>query len=368
MGFGSGRPPSSPFAQEQIWLDERITPGTSAYNIPVALHFKGVLDAEILEHSLIEIVRRHEVLRATFPTVEHRPVQVIHTDSVLALSKVTDGCLVDRLERTNLACEEECRRPFDLVRGPLVRATLYRLSPTEHVLMVTAHHIAFDGWSIGIFLKELVTLYAAFSEGRPSPLPELPIQYPDFAHSQRQSLQGEVLDKLVSYWRRNLEGIAPHLALPFDHPVQSGRNYRGGRHPLALGEELTASLKALSRREGATVYMTLLAGLAALLHRYTGQTDIVVGTPTAGRLSVKTRPLIGDFINTLVLRTDLSGRPTFRELIGRARRTALEAYFHQELPFNRLVSSLNPERGSSGSSLIQVTLFLQQRHPLPQGY
>ena len=152
--------------------------------------------------------------------------------------------------------------------------------------------------------------------------------------SQRQNLQGEVLDKLVSFWRKNLGGIPPHLALPFDRPVQAGRNYRGARHPLVLGEELTASLKDLSRREGATVYMSVLAALTALLNRYTGQTDIVVGTPTAGRVSVKTRPLIGDFINTLVLRTDLSGGPTFRELIARVRRTALEAYSHQELPFN----------------------------------
>ncbi len=347
--------------QEQIWLDEQITPGTAAYNMPLALHFKGALDVGRLERCLTEIVRRHDVLRSTFPMMGDRPVQVVRSDAVVALSMVavTDGSMADRLDRVRLTGEDEARRPFDLARGPLFRFRLLVLSTNQHTLIVNVHHIVFDGWSIGLFLKELVTLYAAFSEGRPSPLPDLPIRYFDFAHGQRRNLQGEDLDKLVSFWRAKLEGIPRHLALPFDHPVQSGRHYRGSRHPLVLGQELTTSLKDLSRGEGATTYMALLAALATLLHRYTGQTDIVIGTPTAGRMSVKTRAVVGAFINTLVLRNDLAGEFSFRELIGRARRTALEAFSYQELPFNSLVSALNPERDSSGSSLLQVMLVLQ---------
>jgi amino acid adenylation domain-containing protein len=298
--------------------------------------------------------------------VGHRPVLVIHPDStpVLSAIEVTDEAETDRIERVKLACEEEARRPFDLVRGPILRLVLYRLSTTEHVLLVTAHHIVFDGWSVGIFLNELVTLYSAFLEGRLSPLTALSIQYSDIARDQRQNLQGEVLDDLIAFWKKNLEGMPPHLALPYDHSMQAGMNFRGARHLFELDEELARSLKDLSRREGATLYMTLLAGLAALLHRYTGQTDIVVAAPTAGRVSTRTRALIGNLINTLVLRTDVSGAPTFRELIARARRTALDALSHQDLPFNTLVGSLNPERDASGASLVQVLLVLQN-NPLP---
>ena len=254
--------------QEQIWLDEEITPGTAAYNFPIALHFKGSLNVDVLERSLREIVHRHNVLRARFPMVAHRPVQVICRDAVVTLSRVevTEGSLADRLERVKCASEDEARRPFNLARGPLFRLRLFRLSTIEHVLIVTVHHIVFDGWSTGVFLKELVTLYAAFSKGEPSALtlPNLPIQYSDCARSQRESLQGEVLERLVSCRRKSLEGIPSHLALPFDHPVQCGRHYRGSRHPLVLGEELTRSLKDLSRSEGATAYMVLLAAPGSL--------------------------------------------------------------------------------------------------------
>ena len=241
-------------SQEQIWLHDQINPGTAVYNTPVALYLTGPLDAEALEQSLGEIVRRHEVLRATFPTVEHRPVLVIHRDStpVLPIIEVINGGETDRLEQVKLACEEEARRPFDMVRGPILRLMLYRLAPTEHVLLVTMHHIVFDGWSLAIFLNELATLYAAFLEGRPSPLPALSIQYSDFAHDRRQNLQGEVLDNLIAFWRKNLEGVPPQLALPYDHPLHAGMNYRGGRHLIALDEDLTSSLKDLSWGEGAT--------------------------------------------------------------------------------------------------------------------
>ena len=309
---------------------------------------------------------RHEVLRATFPMVGHRPVVVIHGEStaVLSVIDVTTGSETDRLERVRRACEEDARRPFDLVRGPVLRLVLYRLSPAEHILLVNVHHIVFDGWSLSIFFKELATLYTAFSEGQPSPLPPLSIPFSDIAREQRQHLEGEVLNDLIAFWRKKLEGIPPHLALPYDHPLQAGMNFRGGRHLIALDHDLSRLLKDLSRGEGATLYMTLLAALAALLQRYTGQTDIVVAAPTAGRVSANTRGLIGNFINTLVLRTDVSGEPTFRELIARARRTALDAYSHQELPFNTLVSALNPERDATGASLLQVMLVLQN-NPSP---
>jgi hypothetical protein len=349
------------FSQEQIWLHDQINPGTAVYNIPIALRFQGRLDVDLLERSLREIVQRHEVLRATFPAVGHRPVQVIGDDRSVTLAKVDSAeCeATDRMTSVILACEEECRRPLDLLGGPVPRLTLYRLAPDEHVLLMTVHHIVFDGWSLGIFLKELVSLYAAFSEGRPSPLQDLPIRHCDFASSQRRDLDGEILNTLLGFWRKNLEGIPPHLALPFDHALQSGRNYSVSRHSVVLGEELTRSLKDRSRDEGATLYMTLLAGLAALVYRYTGQTDVVIGAPTASRMSAKGRVLIGNFVNTLVLRTSVAGGPTFRELIARARRTALDAYAHQELPFNMLVSALNPERDSTGSSLVQVMLTIQ---------
>ena len=348
-------------SQEQIWLDDQINPGTAVYNIPIAVHFEGPLDADVLERSLREIVQRHEVMRAKFPALRHRPVQVVSQVTAATLAKIdlTEGDSAERMKRVVLACEEECRQPLDLLAGPVFRLTLYRLSPAEHVLLLTVHHIVFDGWSLGILLKELVSLFAAFSAGRPSPLPDLAIRHSDFALSQRKDLQGEVLEKLLTFWRKNLEGIPPHLALPFDHPLQSGRNYRGARHSLVLGEELTRSLKDRSRDEGATLYMALLAGLAALLYRYTGQSDVVIGAPTANRMSAKGRALIGNFVNTLVLRTSVSDSLTFRELIARARRTALDAFSHQDLPFNVLVSELNPERDSTGSSVVQVMLTLQ---------
>ena len=258
-----------------------------------------------------------------------------------------------------LACEEEIRRPFDLAQGPLLRFTLFRISANRHVFMVTVHHIAFDGWSLDVFVKELATLYASFSEGqRFSAARSARICYSDFARGQRSRLQGKVLDDLVAFWRGKLDGVPPHLALPFDHPVSSGRKYRGRRLSFELGEELNASLKELQPVLGGDAPMALLATLTSFLSRYTGQTDLVIGTPTAGRMAVNTRGILGAFINTLVVRTDLSGEPTFRELLARMRRSVLDTYSHQELPFSILVSEVNPERDSSGSSLLQVMLSL----------
>ena len=352
--------------QEQIWIFEQITPGTAVYNIPLVLHFKGHLDVKVLERSLMEILRRHEVLRASFRSVEGRPVQVVELVSTVMLSRidVPEGNGADRLESVKHACEAECRRPFDLVHGPLIRFTLLRRSPVEQVLLINVHHIVFDGWSSGIFLQELAAIYDASSKEQPFPLAPLSIQYSDFAQAQRQRLRGKVLENHVSFWRRKLEGSPPRLALPIDRPSPSARNHSGTRYPLVLGRELTTSLKALGRGEGPTLFITLLAALVALLYRYTREEDIVVGTAVAGRLQARTRTLIGCFANILVLRTDVSGEPTFRELLDRVFRTAFEAFYHQELPFQNVVSELNPERVLSNSPLFQV-MFVLHDFPVP---
>ena len=310
---------------------------------------------------------RRRVLRATFPTVGPRPVQAVHGElAAISIVDLTSESPIDRLGRARSACEKEARRPFDLAEGPNFRFDTLPAVPTEHVLLIVVHHIAFDGWSIGLLLQELATLYTAYSEGGTSPLPEPPIRYSDFACDQRQRLSGEVLDGHVAFWRTCLHGIPPHLALPFDHLVSAGRNYRGGRHPVVVGEELTEPLKALSRSEGVTLYMSLLAAFAALISRYTGEDDVMIGTPIAQRpMSAKTRALLGAFMNTVVLRTDLSGEPSFRELIARTRRTALAAYAHQELPYNILVGALNPDRDSTGPSLLQVMLIFQNMPDRP---
>ena len=256
-------------------------------------------------------------------------------------------------------CIQESQRPFDLSRDLLLRARLYRLGEREHILCLTMHHIVSDGWSMGLLVRELRTLYEAFVEGRPSPLPELPIQYADFAVWQREWLQGEVLEKQLGYWRKQLEGAPSLLELPTDRPRPAKQSYRGALMPWELPKPLSAALGELSRREGATLFMTLLAGFQTLLHRYTSSDEILVGSPIAGRNRTEIEPLIGFFVNTLVLRGDLSGNPSFRTLLGRTREAALGAYAHQDLPFERLVEELHPERDMSHSPFFQVMFVLQ---------
>ena len=254
---------------------------------------------------------------------------------------------------------EEAQRPFDLARDLLLRARLFRLGEADHILFLTMHHIASDGWSMGLLVRELSILYEAFVEGKPSPLPELPIQYADFAVWQREWLQGEVLEKQLGYWRKQLEGAPALLELPTDRPRPAMQSYRGAVMPWELPKPLLVALRELSRREGATLFMTLLAGFQTLLHRYTGGDDILVGSPIAGRNRMEIEPLIGIFVNTLVLRGDLSGNPSFRTFLGRTREAALGAYAHQDLPFERLVEELHPERDLSRSPFFQVMFVLQ---------
>ncbi|MGB7951165.1 MAG: amino acid adenylation domain-containing protein [Candidatus Binatia bacterium] len=356
------------FAQQRLWFLDRYEPGKPFYNISQGLRLSGRLDIEALERSLNEIIRRHEVLRTTFSMEEDEPVQRIAQPVNRSLARIDlrDRAVSEREDEARRIASEEARRPFDLGRGPLFRATLVRLGEDDHVLVLTVHHIVADGWSMAVLNGELAVLYEAFRHSEPSPLSELPIQYADYAVWQREWLQGEVLDGQVSYWKKQLEGAPAVLDLPTDRPRPAVQSYRGARSSFELSKELTEQLKALSRKENATLFMTLLAAFQALLYRYTGQQDIVVGSPIANRSRVEIEGLIGFFVNTLVLRTDLSGNPSFRELLRRVRKTALEAYDHQDLPFEKLVEELNPERSLSHSPLFQV-MFVLQNVPVGPG-
>jgi amino acid adenylation domain-containing protein len=342
------------FAQQRLWFLNQLGTG-SAYNIPMAIHLKGLPNIKALEESLNEIIRRHEALRTTFRSNDGRPVQVI-ADNMLLEMPLIDLSAKLRAEREAEAeqlTRDEAVRPFDLVKGPLFRAALIRLSEKEHILLLTMHHIVSDGWSMGIFTAELTALYKAFCNGEASPLPELPIQYADFAHWQREWLRGEILENQLSYWRKQLEGV-PVLQLPTDRPRPAVQTHGGAIETLALSKELTDALRAISLREGVTLFMTLLAAFNMLLYRHTGQEDIVVGSPIANRNRVEIEGLIGFFVNSLVMRTDLSGNPTFSELMHRVQTVALEAYEHQDIPFEKLVEELNPERDMRHTPLFQV--------------
>jgi amino acid adenylation domain-containing protein len=347
------------FAQQRLWFLDQLVPGNPFYNVDTTTRLNLPLDVAALEQSLNEIVRRHEALRTTFQMVDGQPAQVVGLALHVSLP-VVDLAHLPLEEREREAArlaQREAQLPFNLAAGPLLRASLLRLAPDEHLLLLTLHHIVTDGWSMGLLFEELWTLYDAYSTGRESELVELPLQYADFAVWQREWLQGEVLERQLSYWKRQLADI-PALQLPTDHVRPAVSTYRGARMPLRFPAELTAQLKKLSRREGATLYMTLLAAFKALLCRYSGQTDIVVGTPVAGRDRIELERLIGFFVNTLALRTDVSGDPEFKLLLERVREVCLAAYAHQEAPFERLVEELQPERDLSRNPLFQVTFQL----------
>jgi amino acid adenylation domain-containing protein len=344
------------FAQQRLWFLSQLDPGSSVYNLSSAYRLRGRLNAAALEHSLNAIIRRHESLRTTFPAVDGRPVQVVTPHQPLALPVIDLKALApgDKEARAMQLTSAHAQRPFDLAQGPLFRAALVQLTAEQSILLVSMHHIVSDGWSMAVFFRELAALYGAFCAGQPSGLPELSIQYADFAVWQRQWLQGEALEEQLAYWTQQLAGSPPLLELPVDRPRPVTQSYLGARQSLLLPIGLSDKLRALSQREGVTLFMTLLAAFQTLLYRYTGQPDILVGSPIAGRNRVATEGLIGFFVNTLVLRTDLSGEPTFRQLLHRVREVASEAYMHQDLPFERLVEALQPERNLSHSALFQV--------------
>jgi amino acid adenylation domain-containing protein len=356
-----GSPLPLSFAQERLWFIDRLDPESNTYNMPMAWRLGGALDVRALERSVGEVVRRHEVLRTVFAEVNGSPVQVIapFRGFALPVEDLSGWNEADREAAVKRRAREEAQRPFDLAAGPLFRAALLRLGDEDHVLLLSMHHIVSDGWSMGVLHRELSALYAAYREGRESPLPELAVQYADYAVWQRERLEGEVLDRQLAYWKERLAGAPELLELPTDHPRPAMQTYRGANVPVKFSLELLERLQALGRSEGTTLYMVLLGAFQLLLSKYSGSDDIVVGSPIAGRTRKELEELIGFFVNTLVLRTDLSGDPSFREVLGRAREATLGAYEHQEVPFERLVAELQPERSLSHTPLFQVIFALQ---------
>jgi natural product biosynthesis luciferase-like monooxygenase protein len=349
------------FAQQRIWFLEQLEPGSPAYIIPAALALSGRLDAEALRAALEEVVARHEALRTRFFDLDGRPVQAIVPPGPLTLHRCDLRALPDgrRAAEMKRLMAQESAVPFDLATGRLLRATLVRQAEAEHTLLLTLHHIAADGWSLGVLVREMALLYTARRAGHPSPLPPLPVQYKDYAAWQRELMTGEVLARQLDHWRRHLGERVPDLVLPTDRPASAAPGHAGGRLSFRLPAELAAAVLELGREEGATLFMVLLAAFAALLHRTTGQEDVVVGTDFANRNRAETEPLIGFFINVLPLRSDLRGDPTFRELLARVRESALGAYAHQDVPFDKLVEALQPERGVTHSPLFRAVLVLQ---------
>ena len=353
-------PPLS-FAQQRLWFLEHLKPNSSLYLIPCAARLTGPLNIEALEQSLNEIVRRHEVLRTTFAANNGRPFQVISPTASLTLELIdlSDFAETEKEPAINRSIREESRRPFDLAAGPLLRASLLRVAPDEHVLLFTMHHIISDGWSFGVLIHELAVLYRDYSQSHASSLRELPIQYADFSTWQQQWLQGEALEQQLNYWKQQLGGELPLLRLPTDRPYPAIQTTNGNWHLFSLPGELTEELKTLSRREGVTLFMTLLAAFQTLLHRYTNQDDVITGSVIANRNRKETEGLIGFFLNTLALRTDFSDDPSFRELLERVRETTLGAYAHQDVPFEKLVEVLQPDRNLSHPPFFQVMFSLQ---------
>ncbi|MBD2043497.1 non-ribosomal peptide synthetase [Microcoleus sp. FACHB-672] len=348
------------FAQQRLWFLDQLVPGSAFYNVPTAFRLTGTLNLTALEQTFNEIVRRHEALRTTFQLVDGQPVQKISPSLILSIPVINlrEVPAQKRETEARRVATEEAHCPFDLTNGPLLRVKLLQFGETEHVLLLNLHHIVSDGWSIGVLIREVGALYAAFVTGKPSPLPALPIQYADFALWQREWLPGKVLETQLAYWQKQLSDISI-LNLSASRPRPAIQTYRGATQTLSLPKPLSEALEALSQEEGATLFMTLLAAFQTLLYRYTGAEDIAVGSPIANRNRSDIEPLIGFFVNSLVLRADFSGNPTFQELLSRVREVALGAYAHQDLPFEKLVEELHPERNLNQNPLFQVVFALQ---------
>jgi amino acid adenylation domain-containing protein len=358
------------FAQQRLWVLDRMEPNNPLYNIPRVMRVKGDLKVKAVVDALNEIVRRHESQRTTFAVgKDGEPVQMIAESSELEVPIVDLSVRPEAERAAQEFAAKETQTPFDLARGPLLRATILKLAERDHVLLITMHHVVSDAWSAAIFSQELVTLYTAFAEGTPSPLPELAIQYADYAAWQRKYFQGEVLEAQLSYWREHLRGAPPLLQLPADRPRPEVRKFEGAYEPIPLRNDVAEAVKTFCQQEGATPFMTLLAAFKALLSKYSGQEHIVLGTDIANRTTSETERMIGFFINLLPLHTDLSGDPSFHELVARVREVALGAYAHQDIPFDKLVQDLQPERSSSHNPIVQALFVMQnipeQRRDLP---
>jgi amino acid adenylation domain-containing protein len=353
------------FAQQRLWFLDRLEGENSTYNVPFFWQISGCLNIAALEQAIGAIVQRHEVLRTSFSVVDGSPIQVIHADLKLKM-EVLDWrqfAEVDQLDRSRQLAKDELQQPFNLANGPLLRVKLLQFNDQSHLLLLTIHHIACDGWSMDIFRRELFALYTAGCAQAPSPLPELSLQYADFAHWQRQWLQGDVLQAQLNYWQQQLAAAPPLLELPTDRSRPSTQTYRGRSEFLQLDRDLTQKLKRLSQESGTTLFMTLLTAFKLLLSRYSGQEDIVVGSAIANRNRREIEPLIGFFVNTLALRTNLHGNPTFLELLERVKQVTLDAYDRQDLSFEKLVDELGLERSLSHHPLFQVVFSLQNETP-----
>ncbi|MCB8765707.1 amino acid adenylation domain-containing protein [Planktothrix agardhii 1029] len=348
------------FAQQRLWFLDQLQPNSALYNIPMVLRLQGNLNQGALEQSLWSICDRHEVLRTNFVTINGQPTQIIQTTrETISVVDLQDLPIQEQAEKTEQLKQKQATQPFDLAKESLIRITLVVLSETEHLLLVCMHHIISDGWSIEVFIHELTTLYNAYAQNQPANLAPLPIQYADFAIWQRQWLQGDVLQTQLNYWRNQLADAPALLSLPTDHPRPAVQSFVGAYQEFSLSPALSQALTELSRKQGVTLFMTLLAAFDALLYRYTGSSDILVGTPIANRNRGEIEGLIGFFVNTLVLRTDLADNPSFSQLLTRVREVAMDAYAHQDLPFEMLVEALQPERDLSHTPLFQVAFVLQ---------
>ena len=361
------------FAQQRLWFLDQLEPNSPFYNIPETYMIEGALKPDVLEKSINEVIRRHESLRTTFHKIDGQPAQTIHEHFTIAL-KVRDFSHLSDAEKSPTAlriARESALTPISISELPLFNLQILRFSPTEHAIILVIHHIISDNWSTQIMMAEISTLYDAFARLEPSPLPDLPIQYADFAHWQRNWLQGEVLEQELNYWKDQLKGSPPLLELPTDRPRPPVQTFNGAYGTFYLSEEASRGIHDLAKNSGATVFMTLLAAFKVLLFRYSGQEDIVIGTPIANRNRSEIEGLIGFFVNTLVMRTDLSGNPSFIELLRRLREIALGAYAHQDVPFEKIVDALQPERNLSHSPLFQVMFALQSaqaQSTLQRGY
>ena len=336
------------FAQQRLWFLDQLEPNSPFYNVPTVVRMTGTLNVEALRKALGDVMARHESLRTRFVNVEGSPAQVVDKSLRLDLDfhDVSHRPAAQYEADAQALVGTEINRPFDLNSGPPVRAMLIRLKPDEHWFVLNIHHIVSDEWSLKICFRELTELYAAHCEGHTLDLPELPIQYADYSQWQRESLKNGVLEQQLNFWREQLKGPPPVLELPTDHPRPAMQTFRGTIQSCVLRRELADSLTQLAARHGATLFMVTLAAFKALLNRYTQQEDVVVGSPIAGRNRVEIEQLIGFFVNTLLLRTDVSGDPAFEELLDRVRETTLNAYAHEDLPFEKLVEKLHPERAA----------------------
>ncbi|RPI03062.1 MAG: amino acid adenylation domain-containing protein, partial [Calditrichaeota bacterium] len=361
--FGEGEVYVLPmsFAQQRLWFLDQFEPESPFYNIPSGVRFKGTLNLAAFEKAVNEIIHRHETLRTTFRAVENEPCQIVHpfnerTFPIIDISHLPSSQITARV--MNLA-RKEAATPFNLQQGPLLRVTIIRAAENDHVILFTMHHIISDGWSMGVFVREITVLYDAFIKGNRSPLPALPIQYGDFAEWQQTYITGEVLERQLHFWKSQLAGTLPILELPTDRPRPSVQTMVGANEEMIISTETTRAIRDVARQHGVTLFMTLLAAFKVLLHRYTSLDDIVVGSPIANRNRAEIEPLIGFFVNTLVLRSDLSGNPSFAELLKQIKKNTLDAYDHQDIPFERLVEVLQPQRDMAHSPLFQVMFILQ---------